>query len=294
MNGPHPNPGSKLARCSWDTAELQLRSEDLEADTLTILDCCFASNLPKSAIEITRTYELLSACGIDQTTSSPGDNSFTRALIDSLKELLYKFGGNAFTTYNLCQTICQQEARRDTPAFLWNRLEHHNRHILLSPLSRPISQQGPAKPFLIHPMTGGYLTLRFALGHEYLNDTQIKYLAHNLKSVFTKDSKVAVRRIDWMGIKKPVFSTTFRSAALVFRFIFKWKLLVARRRKNRAAASSGAHQVTVARKRSYTDSSSNLPDTPQSEKTTTDEGHPHKKSNIGVSPLTPPVYDGRS
>lgn len=126
----HMNGGINIAaQANWDKAEETLRDDSVDGDVLTILDTCFSSNLTKSGMQDTRTYELLSACGLDGTTASPGENSFTRALIDSMKELLMEYPDRSFTTSHLNQRIVLHPNRRDTPSVLWDRLRHHERHI---------------------------------------------------------------------------------------------------------------------------------------------------------------------
>lgn len=218
------------ARCNWNKAEEILRSDDVECDVLTILDTCYSSNLAKSGKEETRTFELLSACAIDSTTAAPGENSFTRALIDALKELLDQFGDRPFTTFHLNQRILLDKRRHDTPSQLWFRLQHHERHIRLAPLKPEPDRRRPA-PGLSH-LPRGYLTLRFALRDESLNQQQIEYLTMNLSKAFNKKALVGLRRIDWLGIK-PARTTHFGRAALAMFAIAQWKNVLHRRREER-------------------------------------------------------------
>ncbi|KAF2466508.1 uncharacterized protein BDR25DRAFT_317532 [Lindgomyces ingoldianus] len=215
------------ARANWDKAEEALRSEYVEGDVLTILDTCYSSNLQKSGKEDTRTFELLSACAFDSTTASPGENSFTRALIDALKELLQEFEDRSFTTFHLNQRILLNPNRRDTPSQLWFRLKHHERHIRLAPL-KPEKERA-RKPSLRHPPKG-YLTLRFALRDESLNREQIEYLTRNLSKAFNNKALVGLRRIDWLGLK-PARTTHFGRAALAMFAIAQWKKFVKKRRE---------------------------------------------------------------
>lgn len=218
------------ARCNWNKAEEILRSEDVECDVLTILDTCYSSNLAKSAKEQTRTFELLSACAIDATTAAPGENSFTRALIDALNELLIQFGDRPFTTFHLNQRILLDKRRHDTPSQLWFRLQHHERHIRLAPL-KPEQQLERVSPGLGH-LPKGYLTLRFALRDESLNQQQIEFLTMNLSKAFNKKALVGLRRIDWLGIK-PARTTHFGRAALAMFAIAQWKKFLNKRREER-------------------------------------------------------------
>lgn len=223
---------SKDARLNWNKAEDILRSDDVECDVLTILDTCYSSNLAKSGKEETRTFELLSACAIDSTTAAPGDNSFTRALIDALKELLEEFHDRPFTTFHLNQRILLDKRRHDTPSQLWFRLQHHERHIRLAPL-KPEKDRERKASGLRHPPRG-YLTLRFALRDESLNREQIEFLTRNLSKAFNNKALVGLRRIDWLGLK-PARTTHFGRAALAMFAIAQWKKFLNRRREERAS-----------------------------------------------------------
>jgi hypothetical protein len=220
---------NKVAQCNWNKAEDILRSEDVECDILTILDTCYASNLAKSGKEENRVMELLSACAIDQTTAA-GQNSFTRALVDALRELLDDSGGRPISTFQLNQRILLDKRRHDTPSQLWYRLQHSDRHILLAPLKLQdnLEPQSPTLPQLPR----GYLTLRFALRDESLNKEQIEYLTSNLAKAFNKKAMVGLRRVDWVGIK-PARTTHFERAALATYVIKKWRNILKKKHEER-------------------------------------------------------------
>lgn len=219
------------ARANWNKAEESLISDDIEGDVLTILDTCYSSNLQKSGKEDTRTFELLSACAFDTTTASPGPNSFTRALIDALKELQNEYKDRSFTTFHLNQRILLNPKRRDTPSQLWFRLQHHERHIRLAPLKS--EKERLRKPSLRRPPRG-YLTLRFALRDDMLNQQQIEFLTKNLSNAFNNKSLIGLHRIDWLGLK-PARTTHFGRAALAMFAIAQWKKHVQRARAERGA-----------------------------------------------------------
>ncbi|KAF2197242.1 hypothetical protein GQ43DRAFT_344045, partial [Delitschia confertaspora ATCC 74209] len=219
----------KEACANWNKAEEVLRDDEVEGDVLTILDTCFSSNLAKSGREDVRTYELLSACGFDSITEGPGENSFTRALIDALKELLEKYKDGSFTTFHLNQQILLNPARRSTPSQLWYRLRHHERHIRLAPLQP--AQNRLRKPSLPRPPRG-YLTLRFALRDDTLNQQQIEFLTQKLSDAFKNKALVGLHRIDWLGIK-PARSTHFGRAALALYACAQWKKFLNKRRQEK-------------------------------------------------------------
>lgn len=205
------------ARFNWNKVEDQLKADDVESDVLTILDTCYSSNVAKSGREETRTFELLSACAIDATTAAPGDKSFTRALIDALNELLNEFGDRPFTTFHLNQRILLDPRRHDTPSQLWFRMQNHERHIRLGPIKQISDTRSPS---LTQPPRG-YLTLRFALRDDFLNQQQIEYLTRKLSKAFDKKALVGLRRIDWLGIK-PAHPTPLGRTALAVFAIAQW------------------------------------------------------------------------
>ncbi|KAJ4348441.1 uncharacterized protein N0V89_009815 [Didymosphaeria variabile] len=219
---------SQEARCNWNKIQEILQEDDVESDVLTILDTCYSSNLAKGGKEETRTFELLSACAIDSTTAAPGDNSFTRALIDTLKRLHGQYGEKGFTTFHLNQGIALDKRRHDTPSQLWFLKQHHGRHIHLAPLKSQPTRELKARR--LHPLPRGYLTLRFALRDETLTQEQIEFLTLQLSKAFNNKLLVGLSRIDWLGIK-PARTTYFGRAALALFAIAQWKRVVEKSRQ---------------------------------------------------------------
>ncbi|KAI6866204.1 hypothetical protein KC338_g4791 [Hortaea werneckii] len=69
-------------QASWNKAERQL--DDVDADVLTILDCCEAAHIiQKGAHDRANTHEVLAASGRATTAYPPGKMSFTRHFIDA-------------------------------------------------------------------------------------------------------------------------------------------------------------------------------------------------------------------
>ena len=241
-------------------------------------------------MEDTRTYELLSACGLDGTTASPGEYSFTRALIDSLKKLLTEFQDRSFTTFHLNQKILLHPARRDTPSQLWYRLKHHERHIRLSPL-KPGSNRSP-QPYLAQP-PGGYLTLRFALRDESLNQEQIECLTKHLSKTFNNKALVAVRRIDWMGIRKPARTGHFRRAALALHAFMQWKKFAIRKRNGRIQQHPTPEPdpplLTTSLKRTWDTACDESDGCPQPKRKQLENSKLQQNHNQETIPLTPPT-----
>ncbi|KAL5395876.1 hypothetical protein PMIN06_004352 [Paraphaeosphaeria minitans] len=237
------------ARCNWNKIQEMLHDDDVDSDVFTILDTCYPSKVVKVGKEETRTFELLSACSIDSTTAAPGDNSFTRALIDIL---------------NGC-TITLDKRRHGAPSHLWYLKQHHGRHIHLACLKPQKILELKARR--LHPLPRGYLTLRFALRDESLTREQIEFLTLQLSKAISDKLLVGLSRIDWLGIK-PARITNFGRAALALYAIAQWKRICERQRKRRLEevrlpdhSTTDEPPTTTPRKRSrdsFTDTSESV------------------------------------
>ncbi|KAF3005027.1 hypothetical protein E8E13_009027 [Curvularia kusanoi] len=223
------------AHANWNKAEDILRADEIDADVLTILDACYASNITKSASQTSKKFELLSACGLDQTTAAPGPNSFTRALIDVLKDLVAEYGDKPFNTFHVNQRVCMDARRRECPSHLWYRL-HSDSNILLAPLKRTKPHDTQHKA-IVARNPRGYLTLRFALRDETLNKEQIEVLTRSLAKAFENKKMVGLKKIDWIGIKSAKVSY-FERVGLAMYAITQWKKFLARRREEKRDSRS--------------------------------------------------------
>lgn len=225
----------KDAVANWDKAEQILKAEEVDADVLTILDTCYSSNIAKGAKQSIRKFELLSACPHDQTTSSPGDKSFTRVLIDKLKEFADEYREKPFSTVHLSSRINMDKRRHDTPSQLWPRLPNEQ-NILLAPMN-PKEKEVPQRSHVqLEPR--GYLTLRFALKEESLNQQQIEYLSKNLSKAFANKELIGLRKIDWLGIRPRKISPFERVALAAFAFT-QWKKAVQRKKEETLGEAAG-------------------------------------------------------
>lgn len=214
----------KDARANWNRVEDRLQDDQVEADILEILDTCYSSNLVKSSKGGTRKFELLSACFIDQTTASPGEYSFTRALIDALKKLLRHYGKNSFSTFTLNEWIVKDVRRSDTPSALWQRLhriQQSGQHILLTPMPASLVENSG---YRLSPR--GYLTLRFGLKEETLVQEQIELMTHMLSRVA---KTVGLRRIDWVDVRRAPEISQFQRVALVMSVVKRWQSVIGKR-----------------------------------------------------------------
>jgi hypothetical protein len=230
------------ARANWNKVEEILRSEDVEADVLTILDTCYASNLtrrrpiaPNSDRRVVRSdqpklFELMSACAIDDTPPPPGLFSFTRALVDNLMIHLDENGDKPISTFRLVQQINLDTRQRDTASHLWSRASE-DRHILL----RPMKSAQVQRYEMYRARVGSRLTLDFDLRDDALTKEQIEYLAKSLGKALRGKAMMGVRSINWVGIA-PVQQASADRVALAKRAVTKWKAIVAKKYKERLAS----------------------------------------------------------
>lgn len=218
----------------WCEAEAPLL-EKAKGDVLTILDCCFASGaIFKSRNQDLRNYQLLAASAAGRPTKGPGDKSFTKALCDSLEELLRECKSESFTLTKLGERINLK--RNSQPALIWHRLGEGNRSIQLAPLG----SQDRKDSFQIRDPERASLTLRFSLKEQDFTDTQIQSLAQQLPQAF-KDAKIfSLRRIDWikMAIAPEINHVSIFEIASAKRAMVKY-----RRRKSNAESEGQGGQT---------------------------------------------------
>lgn len=193
----------------WDHAEERF-IQNAKGDVLTIMDACFAGAV-RSVVqrEYGRTYEYLGACAADKPTASPGEKSFTAALITSLELLLEEGDGRPFTTADLSRAIEEQHYRKHNPPCLIIRSAHDDRRIMLAPM-RADSQE----PYFDDSEIPAYLELRIEL-KEQLTPQEVEDLAR-VVSRAVHNSTTKTRRVDWlrMSSRKP----SFKSAANLVYF----------------------------------------------------------------------------
>jgi hypothetical protein len=167
--------------------------------------------------------------------------SFTRALIDGLKELLNEHK-DPVSTFRLVQRINLSNHRTDTPAQLWARNQHTEHHIFLAPLK-------PYKPDIAQPSgfrytPGGYLTLRFGLRDACLNKEQIEYMTKTLSNALFNKQLIGLRQVEWLEMRPAPPIPHFDRVALVMYVATQWKKVISRRKEERAsqmASQSGLY-----------------------------------------------------
>ncbi|EUC30454.1 hypothetical protein COCCADRAFT_39314 [Bipolaris zeicola 26-R-13] len=222
------------ARATWNKAEDLLRHEDVEGDVLTILDTCYSSNFVKSSKDGHKRFELLSACAIDQTTEAPGKNSYTRALIDAIKELLDKDGEGPISTFRLYQRINMDPRRKDTPSQIWSRgksVHYSEQHIFLAPLKLTKAHTLHLPSWRTRPR--GYLTLRFGLRDPILNQQQIEFMTKALSKSFANKALMGLRKIEWVEMESAPPMSHFERVASVVRVVAQWKKAVVKKKEAR-------------------------------------------------------------
>ncbi len=163
-------------------------------DVLAIMDCCFASNAVRHPLEREKTFELLAASHKDQMTPGPGADSFTQALITSLKELTEEVKEGFFSSRHLHEKIAK--LRPDAPPAIWNLRREVDRCIRLGRLkdrSHLLKMSTPTPP-------QAYLSLQFHLGQKQLTRHQIESLTRELPKSF-KTSGVQLQNVLWLGIR---------------------------------------------------------------------------------------------
>ncbi|KAF1939946.1 hypothetical protein EJ02DRAFT_407390 [Clathrospora elynae] len=196
-----------FATAYWNTAEEPFLEKSTEADVLAILDCCFASNAHKGQSNERRTYELLAACGKDDTTPGPGTNSFTNAFIQTIEKLLDQDSCGSFTTTKL---LDEMNGRQPRPKLL-NRLhKDDNRHVHLARLDESYAKENERR-FQERPPEKANLKLRFSLEKPDASRDQLEKLGENLPRAFDA-AGIPLRWIEWVKMEQRDPVQIFRHA----------------------------------------------------------------------------------
>jgi hypothetical protein len=169
---------------------------------LLIFDCCYAGNLlPKDVRSPwqARGFECIAACGKNETTNWPGENSFTAALIWALRTLVRK--RTRFSTQEL------QTAIMGAPKFppkqhvpLIERNEPCDQRLVLAPIRKGDEEAEESPTETSEPEHPKYhLDLRLW----YLNkpeEEEISSFARRLRKLMIDDG-IGASRIGWLGLK---------------------------------------------------------------------------------------------
>ena len=213
--------GNELPRVSWNDA-IRTLVKNAEGDIFALMDCCFASNPYARSISdyYGKTFEIMAASGFNQITSSPGEDSFTTALIQSLKELAAEFKNGSFSTRDLHEKILVK--RPHSPPALWRGLPNNNRHIWLGPMR---DGQEPREVGSIKKTPKGLLSLQFELESDHLSYLQIEKLTRNLPKVF-QSAQAPIQNVVWLDFQNarpPKMAP--KTAATIITSLHKWKTL---------------------------------------------------------------------
>ena len=207
----------------WNITENNLHG--IQSDVLQIFDCCYAGTLGTTRGVSQQSFEYLAATGADDTTPSPGDTSFTSALIWALKELSKDRTGR-FTTVHLLEKIQQApDFPRDQKPVLSKRRENPaNERIILHKVGSPVGGSTLNGNGTVHRNTPqqDVLTLKFVFDARP-SETDIRNLGMDLNHV-VRQHQLHVNRIMWGGIQP-------RENDMVFRFVSNLKSLRSNRKR---------------------------------------------------------------
>jgi hypothetical protein len=224
------------AKANWNKVEDQLKDEEVEGDVLTILDTCYASNLvKKSGRREPNRFELIAASSINKTTEAPGAYSFTRALIDGLKEFLDERKG-PISTFSLIQRINVNKNRSETSAHVWARNETTDQHILLAPL-KPVKPD-KTQPPTFRPAPRGYLTVRFGLRDSRLNKQQIEWMTKTMSHALFNKKMLGLTKLEWVGMTAAPPTHRLDRIARVMFVMRQWRKVVNKRKQDRESRRS--------------------------------------------------------
>lgn len=245
----------------WQPVEDCLKTA--HADVLTIMDCCYAAGVMKDGGHHTRTFETLAAT--DVVTPQPGPLSYTRALIDELKEQSENHKGKAMRTFDTIFLHDRIRKRLDSAApRLLNRLKSAiARHIHLAPLKTP-SEPGEAEPARVKRNRGSLqIQIDFAKHSSLSREETIKLARRMTRTAI--DADLHVTDLKWgVFVPKPYVlqadvRSTFRLTALLQRAMIRRAVRLSIR-----DGSAGRAQRPRKRKRMDRDSQAHLALTPPS------------------------------
>ncbi|KAJ9638278.1 hypothetical protein H2199_006965 [Coniosporium tulheliwenetii] len=218
------NANGNTASARWKFADGTLM-DGPRGDVLAIFDSCFASNVQKGVTNDARTYTFIAASSYNRATAAPGKNSFTAALIKSLRELLDKHDHGPFTVHDLAAQINRQKERHRNPCLVHTRLEKNgDRFVRLAPLPPEADRAARKQSFHKAPYRT-FLTLRLAFTNETLNDDQIRDLAPRISKACA-DTGVQARRIDVVGYRDSIKHNRVKIVQLVIAGASRLRALI--------------------------------------------------------------------
>jgi hypothetical protein len=176
----------------------------MQADVLTIFDCCYASNAQKACDDSHRIYDLLAACSEGKTTPAPGKGSFTQRLVDTLDRLLKEEASQHILTTRL-----MEEMNKDCrfPVKLHDRLHkdaRDSRHVQLVRINSKtikMTQKDVEEYKKKKKVEEARVTLKFSLYNPDMPQVTIEKWAQQLVSA-SERAGVPLRRIDWVCLER--------------------------------------------------------------------------------------------
>lgn len=264
-----------------------------EADKLLILDCCYACGIMKGGEEHTKSFELLAACGKNTTTPKPGKRSFSRALINSLRDKLIANANHPFDTKELHRAISKRKEWNDPP-FLYNFDDGFpTRPIVLAPLDK---SQVERKPAPVH--NAAELSLRIAFEKKTaLTNQEASTLAQCLAEA-AKRSALGISAIDWLKfvpslpskeraqtrkLEQIVRATQTLSGAMNSFLDRKRRLENDARERDTSGAADGTHDSSVT-DRPFKRAALQGPNAPLTPRTSSGSGTPGVASSAETDP----------
>ncbi|KAL8950187.1 MAG: hypothetical protein Q9222_003765 [Ikaeria aurantiellina] len=195
MRNPFGHP-EELNEVVWGPIEDNF--QHTKGDVLEIFDCCYAGDLGRTRQPwSTRSFEFLGACSSGNVTLSPGEGSFTTALIWALGSLLEE--QTRFTVSELsCKIRNAPGFPRDQVPVQLDRGVHAIQRIMLAPLPEPSNDAESHTPEPPSTEAQGLLNLNFFLDEPPTQKT-VKKFAQAL-SRFMWQEKMPVNRIVWGGL----------------------------------------------------------------------------------------------
>ncbi|KAL8710279.1 MAG: hypothetical protein Q9220_005049 [cf. Caloplaca sp. 1 TL-2023] len=192
----HTDHPEELNEVVWGPIEDNF--QHTKGDVLEIFDCCYAGDLGRTRQPwSTRSFEFLGACSSGNVTLSPGEESFTTALIWALGRLLDE--QTRFTVSELsCKIRNAPGFPRDQVPVQLDRGVHAIQRIMLAPLPEPSNDAEQHTPEPPSREAQGLLNLNFFLDEPPTKPT-IKKFAQAL-SRFMWQEKMPVNNIVWGGL----------------------------------------------------------------------------------------------
>ncbi len=199
-----PSESGTANKVLWNSVEKVL--DETSSDVLEVMDCCYAGDLgePKrgQSAWCNRSFEYIAATSAGKLTNSPGDTSFTSALIWALNQFALPESRKNFTVTDLVKKIreCPNFPKDQVPLSSPRNIGKIERMVLAPlPTGEEAIQKRKAASREIRPLSSRYnLHLNFDF-NELPTIQDIEQLANELKQVRKKGLNVS--RVSWEGLR---------------------------------------------------------------------------------------------